>query len=378
MKHAPAYFVFALCASLMLSATPALAFVIRNGNTVNVAKGETINDTLLATGQNVTIDGDVKGDVICAGQTVTINGVIDGDVLCVGQNISVTNSVGGSVRALGQSVQISGTVAKNVTVLGQSVTSNAAIGGEMLFASQRASINGQTARSVGGAANSISIDGRIGGSAQFKAESLTLQKDAAISGDLVYSSPGVAAQESGSQVRGTITHNVVAPAAPANANSAQQTTQQYAVKKIQGLAVSLVVALILAFFFKRLLQKTIVLMLARPGHAFGWGLLYLILTPIIAIAFAITLIGIPVALILVFLYIAALFFSRIFSAVAIGKKITQAYWKSKQDSLIWQVIIGVVLMWILFAIPAIGWIISGVSLVWGLGGIYYLFRPQTV
>ena len=67
-----------------------------------------------------------------------------------------------------------------------------------------------------------------------------------------------------------------------------------------------------------------------------------------------------------------------FSAVAIGKKITQAYWKSKQDSLIWQVIIGVVLMWILFAIPAIGWIISGVSLVWGLGGIYYLFRPQTV
>jgi hypothetical protein len=117
-------------------------------------------------------------------------------------------------------------------------------------------------------------------------------------------------------------------------------------------------------------------MLARPGHAFGWGILYLILAPIIAIATALTIIGIPVAIIMVLLFITVIFFSRIFAALAVGRKITQMYWKSKQESLVWQAIIGVVLLWILFALPAVGWIISGVSVVWGLGGIYYLLRPR--
>lgn len=370
------YFVFALFAGFLLGASPALAFVARTGNDIAVAKGETINETLLAAGQNVTVDGDVKGDIICAGQTITISGNVDGDVLCVGQNITVSGVVGGSVRAMGQSVQVIGKVARNVTLAGQALNSGAAIGGEMLFAGQKAAVSGQIAKSVDGAANSIVIDGQIGGDARFQAKNLSFQKNAVVNGSVAYVSENAASTDPSAKIVGTITQSVP-PAAPSVSAPVKETSQQTASKKIRGLVINLVVALILVFLFKKSSRKIADALLARPGHAFGWGVLIFIVTPILSIATALTVIGIPVAIIMVLLFIAAIFFSRIFAALAVGRKITQMYWKNKQDSLVWQAIIGVVLMWILFALPAVGWIISAVSVVWGLGGIYYLFRLKT-
>jgi uncharacterized membrane protein len=102
----------------------------------------------------------------------------------------------------------------------------------------------------------------------------------------------------------------------------------------------------------------------------------MIAVPIAAIALAITIIGIPVAILAVLLFIAALFLSRVLAALAVGRKITKDYWKSKQDSPAAQALVGVAVLWILFAIPVIGGIFSFAAIVWGLGGMRYLFSKN--
>ncbi len=360
-----------------LFAMPVFAFTMRTGNEAVLPKGETVEGTLVIAGQAVTIDGDVNGDVICVGQTVTITGSVSGDVVCVGQNITVTNSVSGSVRAAGQAVNIGGKVGRNVTVAGQSVKSDSQIQGDMLFAAQTASIAGQVVKGITGAANSIIVSGNVGGDAQFRDLNLTVKSSSTIAGALAYTSSNDAVLESGSQIVKGVQRSVP----PANSKKSflsrpQESVQQKIFDKIRGLAIYLVVALLLVFFFKNQVLKAADSMLAKPGRSFGAGLLLLILVPIATIAVAITVIGIPVALIAVMLYILAIFFSRIFTAIAIGRKLVQNYYKSKQNSLMVQTLIGIVGLWILFAIPVIGSILSFVSVIWGLGGIYYMFKKD--
>ncbi len=353
----------------------AQAFMIKSGDEINIPKGETINETLLATGQSIMIDGDVKGDIICAGQNIDINGNVDGDVLCAGQNIMIAGSVTGSVRVVGQTVKINGSVGRNITVAGQTVSTDSVIAGEMLFGAQKAIIGGKIEKSVVGAGQSITIAGVIGGDAQFQNNNLTLKNGAAVNGTLVYASDKEAVREEGFGVgAGIARQEPPRRDIAAKILAEEETPQDKIAGKLKGLALNLAVALILIFFFKRFIQKLIMAMRARSGRTLGWGLLILIAGPVAIIATFLTIIGIPLAIIALLLYIAALFSARILAAIAIGEMIGDRFFKNRQISFYWQATIGIILCWTIFALPVIGWLFSGAALVWGLGGLRYLFK----
>ena len=354
----------------------AQAFVVRSGNGGNgviIPKGEIINETLLVVGQTVNIDGDIKGDVFCAGQSITINGNIDGDILCAGQSIDINGNVAGNIRTVGQDVKINGTVAKNVTLAGQTINLPGNVQGEMLFAGQQAIFGGQIGKNVMGAAGSITVGGKIGGNVQFWDKNLAIQNNAVIGGPIVYTSVNDAAVESGAQISQGITRHDVPVSQKPDFGNTKKTPDQIFWNKLAEIVFYLVVALILAFVFKGLMGKITLAMLTKPGHSLGWGFLLLILVPMASIIVMFTIVGIPFALLAILLYAAALFFSRIFVAIAIGKKFTQMYWKVKQDSLFEQTFIGVIALWLVMMIPIIGAIIAFFSVIWGLGGLRYLF-----
>ena len=375
-KHLIGYSFFAAF-SILAVAFPnaAAAFVIRTGDQVIVPKGETINETLLVAGQSVTIDGDVKGDVICAGQNIDINGLVEGDVICAGQNITVANAVSGSVRAAGQTLKINGAVGRNVTVAGQSISAGSTIAGEMFFAGQQAIINGRVEKNVAGAADSITINGQIAGNADFKDNKLALQDGGRIAGALNYASANELTGQS-NQVLGGIKRTIPQEKDRFMAGKTQKSVEQKIGDKITDLAVNLALALALMFFFKDFTQKLSAALLEKPVRSLGWGFVILAIVPLIAAVLVLTIIGIPVAIIMVLLYLAALFLSRLFAAVAVGRKITQSYWKNKQESRFVHAVIGVIVLWVLFAIPVVGGILSFGAMVWGLGGLRYAFSKN--
>jgi len=348
------------------------AMVIRTGNQVTVAKGETINETLLIAGQSITVDGDVKGDIICVGQNIDINGAVEGDIICAGQNITVANSVLGSVRAAGQTLKIDGSVGRNATVAGQTIATDAAVAGEMVFAAQHATIGGKIGKNIAGAANSIIVGGQIGGNADFKDSDLTLQNGGQIAGVLNYSSANEMSGQSG-QVLGGINRTIPQPKENIIFTKPQETIEQKIGDKIAGLVFNLALALVLVFFFKNFIRKFSCILLEKPGRSLGWGFVILIMVPAASVLLTLTIIGIPVAIIAILIYLAALYLACVVAAIAVGRKITQSYWKSKQDSRYVPAVLGIIVMWILFALPVIGSILSFFAAVWGLGGARYAF-----
>src|SRR5262245_7136916 len=78
---------------LAAGALPAQAWEFRNGDTVTVPAGTTIDDDLFATGQSVTIAGQVNGEVYALGQTVTVTGAVQRDLIAAGQQVTLDGTV---------------------------------------------------------------------------------------------------------------------------------------------------------------------------------------------------------------------------------------------------------------------------------------------
>lgn len=349
------------------------AFVIKTGDLVAVPKGETVNESLLAAGQSVVIDGDVKGDVICAGQNIDINGTVEGDVICAGQNITISNTVGGSVRGAAQTIKINGRIGRNVTAAGQTVSASSTVAGEMLFAGQQANIGGRIEKSVAGAADSIIIGGVIGGNADFRGRNLNFQKDGKIAGALTYTSENQVGQDADERVLGGIRQITPPPDKPSASFKHEKTFAQKAEDKIFDFLANLAAAAVLVLLFKKFAAKIGGILLEKPGQCLGWGFVILLAVPVAALLLVFTIIGIPVSILGVLVLLAALWLGRIFAALAIGKKIAQNYWKKYQDSPMAQAAVGVAALWLLFAIPVIGAMLSFAAMVWGLGSWRYVF-----
>ncbi|TMF59748.1 MAG: DUF342 domain-containing protein [Chloroflexi bacterium] len=81
---------------------------LRQGPSVTISRGQTINDDIYAAGGTISIDGNVNGSVIAAGGTITVSGTVSRDVMVAGGTINVTGKVGGSIRAAGGNLTING------------------------------------------------------------------------------------------------------------------------------------------------------------------------------------------------------------------------------------------------------------------------------
>jgi cytoskeletal protein CcmA (bactofilin family) len=109
---------------LLLAPVGVYAVDIRRGSDVVVAAGETVDDDLIAAGQNLTIAGHITGDLYTGAQTVLVSGTIDGDLIGGAQSVTVDGTVRGSIRAAGAQVTINGTVGRNVSTFAQRITIN--------------------------------------------------------------------------------------------------------------------------------------------------------------------------------------------------------------------------------------------------------------
>ncbi|OGG04906.1 hypothetical protein A2Z33_06425 [Candidatus Gottesmanbacteria bacterium RBG_16_52_11] len=369
--------IMVLLAAALLLPGSAGAFTVRTGDSTGVPAGETINDSLLISGQEITIDGTVRGDVFCAGQNVSITGNVTGDVICAGQHLRISGISAGDVRLAGQSVSISGNVSRNITAFGQTLTLEATTAGETLFAGQSVHLDGTAAREVRGAADSVILSGTVG-DLNVTANRLLLSPKAAIRGKLTYVSDRNAEIAPGATVSGAIIR--IPPekskAVPSGWGQNRRPASWIA-GRIMSYLTHLVIGLVLAFFASKHFRNISRAMLARPGRAIGRGLLILLAAPLVVLLLVLTIFGIPVAGLAVLALILAVFISRIAAGMAVGIKISDEYLKHRKLSFIGSTFIGITASWIVFSVPVAGWLLSALAVLWGLGGFYFLVRPKS-
>jgi len=388
MKKTKFYIIFSISILFILPLT-ARAFAVKADNSVYIGQDEVVAGNLYAAGANIIVDGTVKGDVICAGQTININGQVEGDVICAGQTININGQVGGSIRAAGNSINVNSAVARNVQAFGASIIlgKDAVVGWDMLIAGATGEIRGQVGGDLHGAAANIIIAGKVGRDVKLKVDenvkrekkgisqpekaSLIINKEAVIGGQVVYTSGKEALIDEGAAITGEVTRKL-----PKAKDFKKKGFVGWAWGRLYSIFSALVIGLVLISLWRKQIIELTGKMLDKVGAAIGWGAIIMFLTPIIAILLMITLIGLPLAFILLGVWLIAILLSKIIVGILIGRSLIDKFWHKKKDSLIWAMIIGIIIFYLILSLPIIGWLITLVAIWWGLGGIWFYCKQK--
>lgn len=332
-----------------------------------------------AAGENIIIQSPMKDDVYLAGSNIEISGPVEGDVIAVGSNVIISSEIKGNLRVIAKTVIIKGKIGKNVTIAGAvvTITPEAEINQSLIVAGSNVEINGKIGKNIYAAAINISINSEILGSAYLKIDpegSLILYPQANISGNLEYTATKTAEIKGGAKIglKEKFTQWQIEQRSPLR----NRFNLIFLTWWLAGFFGALVVGLILVILFKdytlkvqKQIDKNILLTMAK-------GLIYLIVAPIALIILAITIIGLPLALILGALYIILLYMVKIFVGIYIGEKAIRLFNKKLPIPLIWSMIAGLVIIYILFLLPFIGGLVKFVVVLWGLGVLLEIIKKD--
>jgi cytoskeletal protein CcmA (bactofilin family) len=357
---------------LFLAPVAAHAADIRQGSDVVVAAGETIDDDLIAAGQTVTIAGHVTGDVYTGAQTVLVSGTVDGDLIGGAQTVTIDGTIRGSVRAAGQQVTINGTVGRNVSDFGQRILVNSSgrVNGSVLGAAQELAVLGPVARGVTFSGGSLQLAAPVGGNVTARVQDLSVAPTAHVAGALDYRAEHEAALPPGA-VAGPVTY---APAEPAGAPATAPLNGLFDPGSLIWLIGSALLGAVVLAVIPRASWRGVDIGRRAPLPTFGIGVAALILTPIVAVILAITIIGLPVTLALLAAYAFGVLVAWPVFGVLVGMLVSLAARRDRTWPMLGALVIGLLLLHVLTHIPFLGGLVTFVGLSFGLGMVVQSLR----
>jgi len=363
--------IIVFLAIILLPLGAAKAMDTKTGSSVYVSKDEIVSGNLYAAGNTITIDGDINGDLIAVAQNITVNGRVEGDIILAAQNITVNGEVGGNIRVAATSITLNNSVARNVNTFGSNIIlgTNSHVGWDVYAAGVSLESRGTIDGDLSGNVSRALISGKIGKNVDLKisenntGESLIIAPEAVINGDITYTAKTAAQISEKASTTGKIEQKL----------PQVKTTNWFALwawAKIYAIFCALMVGLVLIFLGKNITPKIISRIENNPLRMILPGLIIMFVLPPIALILIFTFIGIPLALIISAWWLIATYVAKIFTAILVGQIILKSLSKKHNIQLIWSLILGVVICWLLFAIPFVGWIIGLIAIWLGLGGIY--------
>jgi cytoskeletal protein CcmA (bactofilin family) len=358
-------------ALLLLLPMQAAAADVRAGNgDQTIGSGTTITDDLYIFGSNVNVQGTVDGTVVAAGGTVTIAGHVTRDVMVAGGNVDINGPVDGSVRVAGGTVTINGAVTGDVVAAGGTlnVSSDATIGRDLVLGAGQATVGGPVARNVMLGSGTVTIENTVGGNVTGTVDQLTLLSGAKVSGFLDYTSNHSAVIDSGATVAGTVSRHTPTSTTPQFGGPALPALSF--IGWLQGWIGISILGLLLVLLFPAFSTKSTEALVHRPGASVGFGAAILVITPIVGIiAFIVGLIvgGWWLAVLLFPAYVLALALGYVVSGSLIGRWTADRLgWKLHPA---WIVVGGLFALTVVGSIPILGWIVSLLAVLFGLGAL---------
>lgn len=364
---------------LLLISSPVQAVQFKSGTNLNLPKGENLDESLFISGEQIIIDSDITGDLFCAGQSITINGSIKGDVLCVVQDIKINGLVDGNVRVAGQTVEVSGTVNRNLNALAQTLTLKklAAVKGDIFFGVQSVDLSGTAGRDLAGAGETVTVSGSLFRNATVNAANLNISDTARIRGDLdYYIEKDRAASISSQSVVGQVRrHDLVYEDKSAPEKSESLSPMSLLSKVIFGALAFFIIASVLIYFDKSRTEKVINRIQEKPVLSGFIGLAVFVTFPLVFILLIMTLLGIPLAFVTLFVYFVALIVASVYTSIVIGWNFLKLVNKKTPTPFL-SALAGTFTLGLIASIPVLGWLIALIAFFTGLGALFTSFLPE--
>lgn len=361
----------------IIMASPVGAVEVRSGDRVTIAEGQMIGPLFLS-GNYIAVDADVDGDVFAAGQSVIINGRINGDVIAAAQSITIKGNVAGDVRGAANQIDIQGKIMGNMSLAANTieVREEAVIGRDVLVGGNSIGVAGKIEGQLMGSAAEMRLNGPVNGTATiWSVQNLNLGPAAVLKGGLSYGSPQPANISPQAQTNGVTWQQKWS-----DVPDRQSHTGFSWLNALGWIAAGLLLWGICYWVSPRLLPRMGETVLKAPGSTLGWGFLVLLLTPLAALLLTITVIGIPLAAILIFLYIIVLFTSKILAGDVLGRYLARYFGWEERIPFFLPFVIAFLALVVLSKLPVVGFLVSLLASCLALGMVvmhFYNWRSQT-
>ncbi len=268
-----------------------------------------------------TVSEPVKGDLFIAGGSIDVDAPVDGDVVVAGGRARLGDEVTQSVYAAGGQITLNGKIGRNVRAAGDriEVGPQAQIGGNLTMVGGQLRLRGGVAGYVQVGAGSVLIDAPVTGDVSVTAGRVELGPRARIGGKLRVRSRDELKQAPEAQVLGGIERQAFPPRRERAGERLGPHGERIAsaggwIWTVGLMLVGVVLVAMLPRFFGGVAQA----LREQPAWAAGIGFIVLICTPVAALVLLMTIVGAPLALLLVPLYLALLLIGYVSAGIALG------------------------------------------------------------
>lgn len=372
MKKRASFLVALLTCAVFVSLAIPSAFAVEFRADEELFISEPLFDDVYAAGGIVTIDKDTIGDLYIGGGTITVNGNIEGDLVIAGGDVTVNGDVSDDLRVAGGSVSITGNVGDDVIATSGrlDIGSDTLIGGSLIVGNGYANIMGTINEDIKGGGGRITLGGVVYGDVTLEVqESLMLTDTAKINGNLLYTSLREAELDNG-QVAGYIEFN---KQAVEDKSFGKQAADFFTKWHLIFLFLKYLSVLLLAVILVSLAPACLIhgskIAMQHPWRSLGLGLVIAICAVAATIILLITVIGMPIAGLVVAILAISMFVAKVFAGTFIGSLLIRPK-KMTKMKLFGITALGLFILLVIDIVPFIGWLASVVVLFIAFGALW--------
>lgn len=331
---------------------------------------------LYLAGRSINLLSPVTGDAVVAGQRINIAQPVSEDVIAAGERVNLNADIGDDIRAVGRIINVDAAIGDDAILAGESVTlsPDSRVSGRAWIAGRGVELAGQIDSELRAAAQSVIISGNVNGNVYLIAENIEVLPGARITGDFLYRSPNDANISPEATISGKISRKEMDMS-----------------DKTEGSIFSF-----LAFSFLSLLLSVSILVWLLPRYmtavnatiiedgfkSIGVGLVFLLVTPAVVLLLLISVLGIPLGLVLLALYLIMLFIGFVAGIYLISEMILKLLGKSTGTFTVWRLLTAAVAIIFIMAVqlvPLVGGLGLIVLFLLGLGAaVIQLYRRYRV
>ena len=393
---------------VLMFPTPAFAQGITVEDTVK--EGEVVDHNMVLSGPVVSMDGKIEGDLLAFGDQIKINGEVDGNLVVMGNQVVLNGPISGSVY-IGAATLVVGpdaSVGRDVSFIGGMFETNetSSIARDLNMVTLDSKMAGDTGRDVNALVGPLRLGLVI---YQFIQDQGWLPQSTSLDTQVTPSaSAGQSAVGTGWMLQSVRPLVLIAyPARELGLRPLQQSSetdavawQTWGIALLRNMAALLIVGLLAVWLVPTQLTWTSAQPRNRPWRSLltgflilllGWFVALLALLLVLGLAFFLFWISLPnlgflvgslgllaIGLAMVIYWLSIVFFSKVIIAFLLGRTIlAKSTWKYAQGRVV-PLLVGVIVFALILSIPYLGWVISVISTMFGLGALWMVAFPHRV
>lgn len=358
---------FLALALLLCAAADASATQFRKAEDYVLPEDQSAAEELWLLADTVDVRGTTDDDFFAAGNELTFSGEARSDVWAAGESVTFLGHGTHHVRLAGRTLTVNGRIDRGLAAAGNALTvsSETVVGGDALLAGESVVSGGRIGGNLRVVARSATVGGGIGGNLRVVGEDIVIMPGTEIGGSLTYTSSKELVLDRSVKLGGELIRKELQAGEARAAPSLEQ------VLLTQGFLYlcALFVGIPFAALFPRFTGRAVRLLRQGPWKCLLTGVVACCLMPMVAFFALLTVVGLLFSVLLVQAYIFLLYLAKIIVALALASAILRRRGPQPFSRVFTALSLGLVLLYVLVALPAVGVFVWLLIVLFGLGAL---------